>query len=157
MGGDNIKSLEVSMKKYFINVTNHPLVRWRVEQLEAAKHFHEELILTVDEDVSENIIIDIPFPDVPASADMNDIRRMAEELVSTIMKYEKPFEKIISGVLIQGEMTLTFATVSLLNDYEVWSVAACSERSVKEKILPDGSTEKISVFNFVQFRPYDYN
>lgn len=57
-------------------------------------------------------------------------------------------------VLVQGEMTTVFAVVSALQAVGIRCCAACSDRVSEERTLPDGTTEKVSTFKFVQFREY---
>lgn len=57
-------------------------------------------------------------------------------------------------VMIQGEMTFTYAMIQLLLVKGITSVAACSDRVSNEVVQADGTTKKVSEFKFVQFREY---
>jgi len=56
--------------------------------------------------------------------------------------------------LCQGEFNYTLAIIELLKNFGVPVMAATSERITSTKILPDGSSQQISNFRFVQFREY---
>ena len=122
------------MKKIFVNHTNHPSTRWSNEQTDAAKIFGE--------------IVDVPFPNVEAEADTEEIRKLVRANAEKILELEP------AAVLCQGEFNYTFAMVERLKNFGVTVVAATSERVAHSEILPDGSTRQVSTFNFVQFREY---
>ena len=121
----------------FINLSNHPSSKWDIKQLEAA------LELT-----SDNQIKDIPFPAVPATATTADIIKIADGLHHTVME-NKP--KVI---MIAGEFTLAYTMINLCLSAGVKVVAACSERRTHEVVNEDGTTTKITVFQFIQFREF---
>ena len=114
----------------FINLTNHPSNEWSIEQLSAAEKYGK--------------IIDIPFPNVPAGACVDDIRTLCDITVDKVMSYKPVI------VLCQGEFTLAFMIINRLMDNNVKVVAACSER-----IAVVNGNKKESYFNFTQFRAYD--
>ncbi len=120
----------------FVNVSNHPSSRWSDDQREAALALGGE-------------IRDFPFPNVPADASSADVLQMARDLVEDL------FYEINAGqgdvVMVQGEFSLTFATVERLRSYGISCVVACSERELVETIA-NGETTKTSVFRFRQFR-----
>jgi hypothetical protein len=120
----------------FINVSNHPASRWSQDQIEAAQ------VLGGD-------IRDFPFPNVPADASSADVLDLSRDLVEDI------FYEIGAGqgdvVMVQGEFSLTIATVERLRSYGIQCVVACSEREVVETVV-DGETKKTSVFRFRRFR-----
>ena len=129
---------------YFINISNHPSSKWSSRQLEAAKALAD-------------VIIDVPFPNVPADASISDVKGMAEELaINKVWPYINDYKVEHLTILLQGEMTLVAALLRILqipgNGINV--VAACSERNSVETVNPDGSTTKTAVFKFVQFRSY---
>lgn len=119
----------------FINFTNHPSPLWSPQQMEAARRFGE--------------VIDMPFPNVPPEATEADVARMAAEAVSSILVLAP------AAVLCQGEMTLTYRIVRLLSEHGIPALAACSERITTETVGPDGTTSKISRFEFRGFRRYE--
>lgn len=121
---------DLKPKKIFINFTNHPSEKWSLEQLNAAHEYGD--------------VIDIPFPNVSASASEIDINGLCEKLFNEIKLHEP------SIVLCQGEFTLAFKMINRLLDEGIPVVAACSERRVVEK-----GNKKESIFNFTKFRLYE--
>lgn len=121
----------------FINISNHPSSRWDAKQLEAA------LELT-----SDNNVMDVPFPAVPATATTADIITIADGLHHTVMA-NKP-----SAIMIAGEFTLAYTLIELCLRAGIKVVAACSDRRTKEVVNEDGTTTKITIFEFVQFREF---
>ena len=122
------------MDKIFINHTNHPSAKWSVEQKTAAETFGK--------------IVDVPFPDVPPSFNTEEVH----ELV--LNKLQEILELAPVAVLCQGEFNYTVAMAEELKKRGITVMAATSERIVSEVIESDGSTKRVSVFNFVRFRPY---
>ena len=118
----------------FINFSNHCSDNWGADQIEAASRWGR--------------IIDIPFPDVPADADEEDIQRIAYQCVNEISNLNP------EAVLCQGEFTLAFAVVEMLKRRGITVVAACSNRKVVESFLEDGTCQKESFFEFIRFRKY---
>jgi len=125
----------------FINVSNHPSRKWSQEQLQAAQELLYE----------DDAIVDIQFPNVAPDGATFDVQLLAEKL------YEK-IESMTFGtcfpttVMVQGEFSLTHTLTNLLLKADYGCIVACSERSLQESILPDGTTSKKAVFKFVQFR-----
>ena len=117
-----------------LNFTNHPCASWGDAQLAASRPYGEPA--------------DLPFPSVPPQASEEEISRLADQYMERILAL-KP-----AAVLCQGEMTLTFALVSRLLQAGVPVLAACSERKTKEQVTSDGSTRKISLFEFCRYRAY---
>ena len=121
----------------FFNVSNHPSAKWSELQLAAAH------------DLGGEFIRDIQFPDVPATADEGWVTRKAYDLVRSL--------SLTMGdvVMVQGEMTLTFAIVArVLFASNVQCVAACSSRVVTESVNDKGETVKTATFAFAGFRRY---
>ena len=121
-------------KKVFINVSNHKHESWSKEQMEMANSYGK--------------VIDLPFPAVNPSASIEEIKTLAYNYFEKIKEYDNPV------VMIQGEYTFTYKLVSLCLQNSIKAVSACTERVVTERICEDGTTEKNSVFKFVQFREY---
>lgn len=121
----------------FINLSNHPSVKWGSAQLKSA------FALTTD-----NQIKDIQFPAVPATATTTDILAIADGLHHTVME-NKP-----EVIMISGEFTLAYAMIELCLRAGIKVVAACSDRCTKEVVNEDGTTTKTTVFEFVQFREF---
>ena len=126
------------MKKVFINMTNHPSEKWSSKQLYAAHKYGD--------------VVDIQFPQVSPTASIPNIINMARSIVADICGTYDSDTKIT--VLVQGEMTLTYALVSEFYRREVDCYAACSDRVTEEVVNPDGTTTKKVTFKFIQFRMY---
>lgn len=118
-----------------INLSNHPCVQWSDAQRAAAAAYGK--------------IVDIPFPTVDAEADEQQIAAIATKYAEKLTAMNP------HAVLCQGEMTLTFALVCLLQRSGIPVLAATSKRITKEQILSDGTVEKISYFRFCRFRQYN--
>ena len=121
----------------FLNISNHPSSKWSKEQKMEASKWGE--------------IADVEFPSIPASASKEDVENYAKDLLDKIMD-DFPVRPDI--VMIQGEMTFTYAMIQLLLVKGITSVAACSDRVSNEVVQADGTTKKVSEFKFVQFREY---
>lgn len=117
-----------------INLTNHPSGLWPEEQRQAALEKYDS-------------IHDMSFPAVPAQAEVDHIRRLAED-------YYVKIRQLAAGttlaVHLMGEMTFTFLLVSKLLEAGIPCVASTTERTVLEE--QDG--RKTVQFRFVRFRDY---
>ena len=120
--------------KSFINHTNHPSTQWSKDQKEMAEKYGK--------------IIDFPFQSVGADWNKNKISQFAE------INAKKIIEMNPAAVLCQGEYNYTYAMINYLKQNDIVVLAAASERVVDEKVQPDGTTQKMSSFKFVQFRQY---
>ena len=118
-----------------INLTNHQSGNWNSKQRETAMRLW-------------NSIQDFPFPDVQPDWDERKVFFEAADIVDKIVKMNP------EAVLCQGEMTMTMILVSLLQKSKIRVYAATSGRQSIEERKSDGTVEKKSVFQFVQFRPY---
>lgn len=121
------------MNRTFVNFSNHPSGLWQEEQKNKALEYGE--------------ILDVPFPEVDAMADEEEVLKLAEESVEEILRYNP------AVVLCQGEFCLAYQVISLLKEKGIIVLAACSERNTTE-IQENGETRKESVFRFRQFRKY---
>lgn len=117
-----------------VNFTNHPSARWCSEQISAAAKWGD--------------IADLPFPDVPAAADENDIAELADIYCAQILRLAP------DAVLVQGEMSLSFAVAERLCRNGITALCAASERICETTVADDGSTVRKSIFKFVRFRKY---
>lgn len=121
----------------FINISNHPSKNW------------SDLQITLAEAISgDNVILDIPFPNVDPRALCFDVREVADMVMDQLKGLD------IETVMVQGEMTLTYLLVKRLLAQDIRVVATTTERVVKEVTKPDGTVVKTSVFQFVDFREY---
>lgn len=114
----------------FINLSNHPSKNWSEEQLTAAKSFGE--------------IKDIVFPNVSPAASESAVEKLAFDTVESF-----PLSEDLT-VHVMGEMTLTYAIVSILKARGIRCVASTTERIVTDN--PDGT--KTTAFKFFKFREY---
>lgn len=119
----------------FINFSNHPSNNWSDEQLDAVHT------------LTKGAIVDVPFPQVRASANEIDISLLALECLTKICSLHP------TVVMCQGEFGLTFAVVRALKEMGIRVVYSCSERRTSEEVTGSGSV-KTSEFVFVRFRDY---
>lgn len=119
----------------FINFTNHPSSQWGSSQRSEAERY--------------GTIRDIQFPNISPIISEKELNDLVNEYIKTIEQL-KP-----EAVLCQGEMTFTYRFVKRLSQKGILALAACSERITQEKLLPNGSTQKVSNFVFVRFRAYE--
>ncbi len=117
----------------FVNLSNHPSAMWSTAQLVEAQKYGE--------------ILDLPFPQVPARATVEQVADLAEDTVARVLELRPEM------VMCQGEFTLTYAIVTRLKAAGVTVVAACSERMVEERMV-DGEYKKTISFAFEQFRAF---
>lgn len=117
-----------------INLSNHPSNRWQAEQIQAANALYGS-------------VVDIPFPEVPPMATKEEVVRMAESCVKNIGQTAAPAE---ATVHIMGEMTLTYAMVTLLKNMGYCCVASTTVREVFE----EEPGKKTVLFKFTRFREY---
>jgi hypothetical protein len=113
----------------FLNLTNHPSSQWAEAQLLQAKQYGG--------------IVDMPFPVIDPEADSQRVSELVLEYYKKI-EYLNP-----KAIHIMGEMTFTFGLVTLLQKKKITCLASTTRRTVTEK-----NGEKISKFEFVQFRIY---
>lgn len=114
-----------------LNLSNHPSSVWPVEQQSAArKQF--------------GAVQDLDFPYINPAATSDEVALLAEQYVNKIRAIDP------LAVHLMGELTFCFQLANLLKaiGYEV--VASTTHRTVA--YTPDG--QKVSNFQFVQFRPY---
>ena len=115
----------------FISIMNHNMAG---QQLLVAKKLGD--------------VVEVPFPNVPATATSNDVAKMGDDLISQISPVEG------DTVQVAGEPTLTCYIVTRLKESGIKVVTSTTERISTEEILPDGSTRKTNVFQFIQFREF---
>ena len=120
--------------KIFVNHTNHPSIDWSEPQLAAARSYGD--------------IVDLPFPNVSPDYSTAEVTSLAQKFFVDICDL-KP-----AAVLCQGDFSYTFAMVNLLKAAGIVTLAATSQRIVTEAKTPGGSTQKVSLFEFVRFREY---
>ena len=118
------------MKK-LLNISNHSSKNWS----DAQKAGWAE-------------IIDIQFPNVPSTANFEQVNNMACQICEQIGKFlnENPNSK----VMLQGEFTLCAIVFASVSDFPF--IFPTTERKVIETVNADGTTTKTAVFEFVQWR-----
>lgn len=122
-----------------INLSNHPFGKWPAEQLQTAVEKFET-------------VADLPFPQVDPKATTREIELLADDFAAQcidMLVYTAHGESA-NAVHVMGEMTFTCMMVQKLREKGLLAVASTTERQV----TTDSEGNKISVFRFVQFRPY---
>ncbi len=117
----------------FVNLSNHPSERWSEDQLAAARTLATP-------------VIDVPFPIVPAGADLAEVEALVDAVLGAIDQLDAP----VSAAMVGGELTATMLLVGRLQARGVRCVAATTARDVVDE--PDGTRR--SRFRFVRFRAY---
>ena len=127
----------------FINFSNHPSMNWTVKQIERALEL-----------VDNCPIIDMPFPDVDPNMSTNEVKDLAQDYIDKITDLLREYEVDNCIVHIMGEMTFVFNFVDLAKTYygNITCVASTTKRIVIVKETND--KEKVSSFEFVNFRRY---
>jgi hypothetical protein len=116
-----------------INLSNHPSAKWSNEQLTVAESYGR--------------IVDLPFPEVNPNGDEKYIDQLANDYSYKVMSMAGDSNLTVH---IMGEMTFTFALVSLLKSNGINCIASTTERIVNEF----GNGQKQATFRFVRFRKY---
>lgn len=125
------------MKKILINLSNHPSTSWAEDQ----KRGWDE-------------IVDVPFPNIPADADEEQVWKISREVFDRIDKIREEKEEEEVFLMMQGEFSLCYTLfIRLLMSWEkITVVVPTTERIVKEEITPSGEVKKTSTFKFVRWR-----
>ena len=118
----------------FINLSNHPSSQWSEAQLAAARKIGK--------------ITDIQFPAIDPNDSPEKIQKTAEGIFKFLRALGKPV------VMVQGEFTLTYQLVRMLQDAGIRAVVSCSRRVSEEYVDEKGATVKVSSFRFEGFRDY---
>jgi len=124
----------------FVNLTNHPVSKWSLEQKWAAGLLAGEVVCMA-----------AYMPMVPPEASSYEVLLLATDLLKETLR------KIGASdgcCLVQGECTLTHTMVNLLQKKGCLCLAATTNRESAEIVQLDGSVKKESVFRFVRFREY---
>lgn len=117
----------------FLNLSNHSSDSWGETQKKAAEQYGE--------------IIDMKLPLISPSATAEEVKSLAHDMALRVSLYNP------KCVMCQGESTYVYALVNELKKMEIKTIAACSERIVKNE-TKDGITIKTAVFKFRGFREY---
>lgn len=124
----------------FLNLSNHPVSTWSLEQLEAAR----ELGFGEPRDVTRAG----GMPLVPPEADSDEVTALARSLADEAEALG------VRGAFVSGEPTLTVALVDELRARGVRCFAATTARVARETTGADGGVHKESVFRFVRWREF---
>ncbi|MEA3444804.1 MAG: CRISPR-associated protein [Bacteroidota bacterium] len=118
-----------------INLSNHSSTKWPAGQKQAAYPYGN--------------IVDMPFPAINTQASTNAIVQLAKDYAKTVTKKLSKDDDILNAVHLMGEMTFSFALVSLLQKQGVACIASTTQRMVEEQ-----EGQKLVKFSFVRFREY---
>lgn len=123
------------MKKILVVVSNHNPNQWAVEQKEGWDD-----------------IVYFQFPNIPASATRDDVKKLVTEYIEKIEKALHNKQDVY--FCIQGEYLFTILLINkLLDHFSIDKfIFPTTERCVVEIQKEDGSVEKISRFKFVRWR-----
>jgi hypothetical protein len=122
----------------FLNLSNHPMVKWTEEQIAATR----ELGLGEPAELEEGM------PLVPPGDDASAILQLARDVA------ERAAAAGAAGAFVATDFTLTLALVVELQRRGIRCFAATTERVSKDIAGPDGSVERVSNFRFVRWREY---
>jgi hypothetical protein len=114
-----------------LNLSNHSSKQWS----DAQKNKATELFGSV---------VDMPFPQIDPNASADEVSRKVEEYIADTRKLNP------MAVHIMGEMTFVYSFVSEMQRIGIPCYASTTKRVVTEK----ENGEKISYFDFVNFRNY---
>lgn len=114
-----------------INLSNHVSSKWS----EAQKAGFSE-------------IVDIQFPNIPATATTEDVKQIAKAITTKICELDA------FDIMLQGEFTLCYLIQReiLQNNLNTKFWIPTTERKVAESITADGTATKTAIFEFVQWR-----
>lgn len=124
----------------FINMSNHPSINWGAKQRETAEQYGR--------------IWDIPFPRITTSASSEEIDELVREKTNAVQKVIANSKDSADAVMVEGEFVFTYRMVCSLKKIGILTLAAVTQRVVKEEMQADGTIEKLSKFQFEGFRKY---
>jgi hypothetical protein len=114
-----------------LNLSNHSSKQWS----DAQKNKATELFGSV---------VDMPFPQIDPNASADEVALLVEKYISEAKK-QNPM-----AVHVMGEMTFVYRFVETMKSFGIPCYASTTIRKVVEK----ENGEKISYFDFVNFRNY---
>ena len=118
----------------FYNLSNHPHANWGNVQLEAARKWGD--------------IEDVPFPEVNAQLDEQDILRAAQECVKKINMSAG------DAIFVAGEYGAVFPIIDELLNQGKTVLSTASDGKTTFRTTDNGTNERIIHFNFLKFIPY---
>ena len=116
-----------------INLSNHPYEKWDEKQKQAAL-------------VQFGVVEDFPFPLISPNADLSDIEKLAEQIFNEINE----MHSTDMSVHLMGEYVLCY---QLTKRFEIKKIP-CYASTTQRKVIMSPNGEKISLFQFIKFRPY---
>lgn len=114
-----------------INLSNHPSSTWPQNQIETAQNAYGR-------------VTDLAFPTIPPEAEETTHQQLVEEY------FHKITELAPRAVHLMGELTFCYRLVDKLKSAGIEVIASTTNRQVTY----DDAGNKISTFEFVQFRKY---
>ena len=118
----------------FYNLSNHPHINWGNAQLEAARKWGD--------------IEDVPFPEINAQLDEQDILRAAQECVKKIQMSKH------DAILVAGEYGAVFPIIDELLNQGKTVLSTASDGKIAYHTADNGTSERIIHYNFLKFIPY---
>ena len=129
----------------FINLSNHASLKWAQEQVGAAEAL----------DQSGLGIIDIPFPNIDPRHSTLEVEEIVDRYYQEITSLAGPYLDEFPGgevfLHLMGELTFCYLLIRKIAGF-CNIIVSTTERTSIEEVLPDGSTRKTQIFQFVQFR-----
>ena len=114
-----------------LNLSNHPSSNWPENQVQAAQQAYGR-------------VEDMPFPQISPEANTPEIEQLADEYFQQIIS------KNPAAVHLMGELTFCYRLANKLKQANIPVVASTTNRQVSY----DAQGNKVSNFEFVQFRAY---
>lgn len=131
-----IGTTKPALQPLFLNLSNHPSGLWKKHQKAAALQWGE--------------IVDVPFPNIPPEWTNEEVETLVEEYVEKCLALEEAKNGAIAAIHLMGEMTFTFKLLQRLKEMDITVLASTTERLSSQ----DEKGNKVTVFNFIQFRKY---
>jgi len=128
-------------KNLFINLSNHPSIKWSKKQLLAVNDLFD--------DDNEVEIHDIQFPQIDPNLKFTQIKKLANDFANDIFNIEDD-DNLIVHVMGETSFVVAFVNIMLQNICRI--VVSTTERKVVETTDENGNTIKNVVFEFNQFR-----
>ncbi len=122
----------------FLNLSNHPIVNWSETQLQAARALKH----------GEPMELPGGMPKIAPQADEKEISTLAAELASRVHSLGA------KGAFVASDFTFAFQLIQQLKKLDIHCYATTSERRTQETPAPDGTTRKVTEFQFVRWREY---
>lgn len=119
--------------KVLVNYTNHSSANWTDKQREGW-----------------DIIIDIPFPQIPANHSADDVAPLADTAKNILTEIDKEYLYCQKYLCLQGEYT--FCYLFILKYWNLFSGRWKLAIPTTERIVVEKNGEKISKFEFQRWR-----